>query len=248
MSLGYLIDNNSKDYEVSDKNSFENINRFISEISGIDDKILKPLPKRYKDGNYEFDVNTDSKRLYLTVDYDVAINWSVYETVYIDDEYITSLDSENIGTVVIDNNYANKTINMRLDNSNIKKRDKAYLYYLDEDVFKRVYNKLKKNELKGVKVKNNKLTGYIDTDDNSNLFLAIPYDKGWRAYDNGKKIKVNKSTGDFISLKLDKGHHNIKLVYYSEGFFKGLFITLISVSILTIYIIKKKKSSHKTNN
>ena len=241
LSLGYLINNNSKDYKVSNKNSFENINKFVSEISGIDDKILKPLPKRYKDGNYEFDINTTSKKLYLTVDYDVAINWSVYETIYIDDEYITSLDSENIGTVVIDNKYANKTINMRLDNSNVKKSDKAYLYYFDEDVFNKVYNKLKSNELKGVKVKNNKFSGYIDTKENSTLFLSIPYDKGWRAYDNGKKIKVNKSVGDFITLNLDKGHHNIKLVYYSEGFFKGLLITMISIGILTVYIIKKKK-------
>ena len=241
LSLGYLINNNSKDYKVGNKNSFENINKFVSEISGINDKILKPLPKRYKDGNYEFDINIDSKKLYLTVDYDVAINWSVYETIYIDDEYITSLDSENIGTVVIDNKYANKMINLRLDNSNIEKSDKAYLYYLDENVFKKVYSKLKSNELKSVKVKNNKVTGYIDTDKKSKLFLSIPYDKGWRAYDNGKQIKVNKSTGDFIALNLGKGHHNIKLVYYSEGFFKGLFITLISVGILTIYIIKKKK-------
>ncbi len=242
LSLGYIIDKNAKEYKISNKNSFENINKFVSMISGIDDKILKPLPKRYlEDGTYEFDINTNNKKIYLTIDYDVAINWSVYETIYINDEYVESLDSENVGTVVLDNKYENSTIKMRLDNSMIKGKDKAYLYYFDEEVFNKVYNKLKNNQLKDVKVKNNKVEGNITTDTKSNLFLAIPYDKGWSAYDNGKKVKIDKSVGDFINIKLDKGNHKIKLVYYSEGLGKGICITLISIVILVIYNVKKCK-------
>ncbi len=241
LSLGYLIDNNASNYKVSNKNSFENINKFVSSISGIDDKILKPLPKRYlEDGSYEFDINTDSKKIYLTVDYDVAINWSVYETVYINDEYVESLDSENVGTVSLDNKYVNSTIKMRLDNSIAKGKDKAYLYYFDEDVFNKVYNKLKSNQLKNVKVSKNKVTGDINTNSDAKLLLSIPYDKGWNIYDNGKKVKYNM-IGDFITLNLSKGNHKIKLVYYSEGLGKGMIISLVSLGILIIYSVKKCK-------
>ena len=130
---------------------------------------------------------------------------------------------------------------MRLDNSMIKRKDKAYLYYFDEEVFKNVYNKLKNSQLKDVKVKNNKVEGNITTDTKSSLFLAIPYDKGWIAYDNGKRVKINKSVGDFMSINLDKGNHKIKLVYYSEGLGKGIFISFISIVILIIYGVKKCK-------
>ena len=242
LSLGYLIDNNSNLYKkYNEANSFENVNKFVSMLSGIDDKILKPVDKKYlKDGSYIFKINTDSNYLYLTVDYDVAINWSVYETVYINDEYITSLDSENVGTLKIENKYNNQEIKLRLDNSNKKSVDKAYMYYLDETVFKKVYDKLSKRELKNIKVKNNKVTGNIKADKDSTLFLSIPYDKGWRAYVDGKKVKIDKIADDFIGIKLNKGNHNIKLVYYSEGFFKGLFITVISITLLIVYILKNK--------
>lgn len=241
LSLGYLIDNNSSNYKVSDKNSFENVNKFVSSISGIDDKILKPLPKRYlEDGSYEFDINTDSKKLYLTVNYDVAINWSVYETIYINDEYVESLDSENVGTVALDNKYANSTIKMRLDNSTIKGKDKAHLYYFDEAVFNKVYNKLKSNQLKNVQVNKNIVTGEITANSDSKLMLSIPYDKGWNIYDNGKKVKY-ESIGDFITIKLNKGNHKIKLVYYSEGLGKGIIISFVSIGILIIYSVKKCK-------
>lgn len=241
LSLGYLIDNNSSNYKVSDKNSFENVNKFVSSISGIDDKILKPLPKRYlQDGSYEFDINTDSKKLYLTVNYDVAINWSVYETVYINDEYVESLDSENVGTVALDNKYANSTIKMRLDNSAMKGQDKAHLYYFDEAVFNKVYNKLKSNQLKNVQINKNIVTGEITANSDSKLMLSIPYDKGWNIYDNGKKVKY-ESIGDFITVKLNKGNHKIKLVYYSEGLGKGIIISFVSIVILIIYSVKKCK-------
>ena len=240
LSLGYLIDNNKDLYKsYKGANSFENINKFISMISGIDDKVLKPISKEYlPDGTYKFNINTDSDKLYLTVDYDVAINWSVYETVYINDEYVTSLDSENVGTVVLDNKYKNSEITMRLDNSNAKKIDKTNMYYLDEEVFNKVYNKLKKYQLENVSVKGNKVSGDIKVDKDSVMFLSIPYDKGWRAYVDGKKVKVNKIAGDFTGIKLDKGKHHIRLVYYSEGLFTGIIISIASLTLLIVYIIK----------
>ena len=239
LSLGYLIDNNKKLYKrYKESNSFENINKFVSMLSGIDDKVLKPINKEYlPDGTYKFDVNTDSDKLYLTVDYDIAINWSVYETVYINDEYVTSLDSENVGTVVIDNKYKNSSITMRLDNYNTDIKDKVNIYYLDEEVFNKVYNKLRNHQLKNVVVKGNKVSGDIKVDNDSVLFLSIPYDKGWRAYVDGKKIKVNKIAGDFTGISLSKGNHHIKLTYYSEGLFKGIIISLISSGLFIGYII-----------
>ena len=242
LSLGYLIDNNKELYKsYKESNSFENVNKFVSMISGIDDKILKPINKEYlPDGNYKFDINTDSDKLYLTVDYDVAINWSVYETVYINDEYVTSLDSENVGTVVIDNKYKNSSITMRLDNSSMASVDKANMYYLDKDVFNKVYSKLKTHQLKNVSVKGNKVSGDINVEDGSILFLSIPYDKGWRAYVDGKRVKINKIAGDFTGISLNKGNHHIKLVYYSEGLFKGIVISIISTGILVIYILKRR--------
>ena len=250
LSLGYLVDDNNNLYKgYNEVNSFENINKFVSTISGIDDKILKPLDKEYlKDGSYKFKVNTNSDYLYLTVDYDVSINWSVYETVYINDEYVTTLDSENIGTVKLDNKYKNQEIKFRLDNSNTKKKDKAYIYYLDDAILNKVYDKLRTHELKNIKVKNNHVTGNIKADKDSIMFFSIPYDKGWKAYVDGKKVKVDKVANDFVGIKINKGKHNIKLIYYSEGLLKGIFITLVSSALLIVYIFKTKNKKESVIN
>ena len=245
LSLGYVMDDNyERIYDNSSKkNSFENINRFVRAISGIEEDVLKPLEKEYLGNNqYTFKVNTDSTHIYLTLDYDISINWTVYDTVYINDNYITSLDSENIGTVKIKNEYSGSDINLRLDNATTKASDRAYLYYLDMDVFNQVIDKLKSNQLKNVKVNGNKVNGNINLDKDSTLFLSIPYDKGFKVYVDGKKVKYNKVVGDFIGIDLKKGNHKIELRYYSEGLFVGIFISVISLGTLTLYILKKKKN------
>lgn len=249
LSLGYIIDDNYKKYKLNSKaNSFENINTFVKTISGINDDILKPYDKKYKGrGEYEFNIDNSAKNLYLTVNYDVSINWNVYETVYINDEYVTSLDSENIGTVKLDNKYSNQVINLRLDKNLEKAKDKADLYYFDEQVFNQVINKLKKNQLKNVKVNKNKVTANINAKRDSELFLSIPYDKGWRAYVDGKKVKIDKIQGDFCGIKLSKGNHNIKLVYYSEGLLIGFLFSSASIIGLIIYKKCKRNVNSKKN-
>ena len=252
LSIGYLIDNNYDTlYNRGDKsNSFENLNRFVKSVSGIDESVLKPYKKEYLDDNkYKFTINNDMDYLYLTSDYDVAINWSVYDTIYINDEYVTSLDSENIGTVVIENKYKNSDIIMRLENSMLKPKDKVNLYYLDMDVFNKVINKLKRNQLKNVVVKNNYLSGEITSDSSKTLFLSIPYDKGWNIYVDGKKVKYEKVAGDFIGVKIGKGKHKIKMKYYSEGIIPGVLISAFSLIILVLYNIKlNKRNIDKSKN
>ena len=248
LSLGYLIDNNNeKIYKSGRKdNSFENINRFVKSLSGINEDVLKPFDKEYqKDGTYNFKIDKDTKYMYLTVDYDVSINWTVYDTVYINDEYVVSLDSENVGIVKIDNKYNGSTIKLKLENSQVMSKDKANLYYFDEDVFKRVIKKLKKSQMTDIEIKGNKLSGKIKADKDSTLFLSIPYDKGFRIYIDGKKIQYKKVAGEFIGVKLKKGNHKVIVKYYSPGFFPGLSISLISISILIYYNIRKKSKSSK---
>lgn len=248
LSIGYVInDDYLRMYKTNKKNdSFKNINAFVKAISGIDEDILKPYDKKYKgNGEYLFKINNNEKYLYLTVDYDVSINWNVYDTVYINDEYVTSLDSENIGTVKIENKYNNQMITLKLDRSNEKEIDKANLYYFDYDLFKKVYRKLNISQLKNVSVKNNQVNGTINLSKKSNIFFSIPYDKGWRAYVDGKKIEIKKGLGDFSIINVPKGKHKIKLVYYSEGFFVGVLVSLSTIiTMLIYYYMSSKRKKH----
>lgn len=244
LSIGYVInDDYNKIYKINkDNDSFQNINVFVKSISGIDDDVLKPYDKKYKEnGEYQFNINNNEKFLYLTVDYDVSVNWNVYDAVYINDEYVTSLDSENVGTVKIENKYSDQVINLRFDKSTEKVFDKANLYYFDYDLFKKIHKKLSENQLKNVNIKNNQVNGIINLSKKSNLFLSIPYDRGWRAYVDGKKVEIKKALGDFSVINVPKGKHKIKLIYYSEGFFIGILVSVVTIMGMLIYYYKSNK-------
>lgn len=246
LSLGYQIsDNYDELYKKGNrKNPFERLNSMVKAMSGTKEDILIPFDKEYLgDNKYKFNINTDSKYLYLSVDYDISINWTVYDTVYINDEYTLSLDSENIGLNKIENKYANSEINLRLE-SNKEDKDKVYLYYFDEEAFNRAMDTLKKHQLKSVKANGNKVVAKADLEEDGRIFMSIPYDTGWKIYVDNKKVKYQKTAGDFISFKVSRGKHNIRMKYYSKGFKAGVVIHLIGLSILVIYI-KKKKSKTK---
>ena len=70
------------------------------------------------------------------------------------------------------------------------------------------------------------------------VHTTIPYSKNWLVLDNGRLIKTKSWLNTFISFKLTKGKHNIRLVYVPFELLIGLVITLISLIIL----IKIKKT------
>ncbi|HQW00882.1 MAG TPA: YfhO family protein [Saprospiraceae bacterium] len=57
------------------------------------------------------------------------------------------------------------------------------------------------------------IAGSIEVTKPTVLFLSIPYDKGWKAKDNGKKVNLEKINIGFTGLYLEPGKHKIELHY-----------------------------------
>ncbi len=93
---------------------------------------------------------------------------------------------------------------------------------------------------KNIQYKNNSYNCDVNMDMAGVLFTSIPYSKGWTAYDNGKKISINKTNVAFMSFNLDEGEHHIKLVYRTPGLCVGIVITIVSIIIL-IFINRRRK-------
>ena len=239
LSLGYLIPkNNQKIYKsIKTKNSYQSLNRLMKTLTGNDKDVLIPYKQKYKGkGIYELDINNDSKYIYISFDYDVSINWTIYDSIYINDEYVTSSNSEEIGHIKLDNKYPNSKINIKVGSTETKEKPKPMVaYYMDLDTFKEDINILKKHQLKSVEVKGNKVRGKIKVDKPSTLFTSIPYEKGWKVYVDGKKTSYNKVAGEFIGIDLNKGKHTIKMVYYPHHLGIGIIGSILSIGILLLY-------------
>lgn len=70
------------------------------------------------------------------------------------------------------------------------------------------------------------------------LLLNIPFDKGWQANVDGKKIPIHQTVGNLSYLNLSKGQHQITLIYHVPGLQIGLLISLLS---LMVYLISRIK-------
>ena len=89
--------------------------------------------------------------------------------------------------------------------------------------------------------KGNHFSGEIKTKGTRMLCIPIPYSKGWKGTDHGKKVHLQKVNGMFMGMELKEGTHKIRLDYESPGLKAGALMTFISLCILGGMIIRKRK-------
>ena len=256
LSLGFVI---PKDYKniynnIKTKDSVDSINRLMKTLSGNDEDVLIKYNKEYLDnGEYKFNINNGSDYIYLSFDYEIYTNWKLYDSIYINDEYVVSSQSYNVGNIKIKNKYKNSIIKVSVkDVIQSNNHDNLEIYYIDMDVFKKDIYLMKKNQLTNIIINGNKVTGIITADEDSVLFTSIPYEKGWKVYIDGKKENYEKVVNEFIGIKLTKGKHKIEMIYYPHHLGIGIIITIISILELIIYemfikVTIKVKKKNKVN-
>lgn len=137
-------------------------------------------------------------------------------------------------TVTIDNTY----------NQFYTKNDKAFIYYVDMDLFADVIERIREYEFKIDKnYKEDDLPGTIKTANNDQLILtSIPYDEGWNVYVDGKKVDVIEVGDALLAFRIDDaGEHTLRLKYRSDAFNYGIIITISAIAAFIVIIILEKK-------
>lgn len=236
-SIGYQAKNlNNINYI----NQFDYQNKFIKNITGLNDNIFNTIDlNKINNCTYgAFIPNEDD--LYLSVD----INFTNYVykynigKIYINDKFVSYIDnySHNFGIIKIKNKYKNKSVKIKLeiDNENIKVKS-LNLAYVNRNNYDNYINYLDNNKLNITYFNNNKLAGNIKINNNSYLFLSIPYDKNWNIYIDNKKIKPKKVLNTFIGFKIDNGYHQIRMIYIPKEFIIGLIISFTTFIGLIIH-------------
>ncbi len=85
--------------------------------------------------------------------------------------------------------------------------------------------------------------GTVVTGTDRMLCIAIPYQKGWKAWVNGKETKIVKANGMYMAIPL-KGGNGIILHYTIPGLKEGAMvsgITILSLGVFGIVQIYQKK-------
>lgn len=122
------------------------------------------------------------------------------------------------------------------------------------------YNKDEKeyiNELKNYYFEFGKgsFTNEFEIDKPTMVMYSVPYDSGWSATINGKKVGIEKVDNGLMAIKVDKGKNNVVFKYSPPGFKIGTFISICSLAFVIFrkflrkegYILIKIKKLFKLN-
>lgn len=114
-------------------------------------------------------------------------------------------------------------------------------YRLDTQTLTEAIQKIKEQPVT-VSTSKNKVFARYDVQQDTSIFFTIPYDKGWSAYQDGKKIEIKQAQTGFMKVDVPKGKGTITLSFIPNGFITGAICSFTSLLLFGIYNHRRKLS------
>ena len=136
-----------------------------------------------------------------------------------------------------------KTFNIHVsfpENSQVSFESPTF-YRLDTQTLTEAIQKIKEQPVT-VSTSKNKVFATYDVQQDTSIFFTIPYDKGWSAYQDGKKIEIKQAQTGFMKVDVPKGKGTITLSFIPHGFITGAICSFTSLLLFAIYNHKRKSS------
>lgn len=250
LSLGYIVDKNIFNTTMDNTNTFELQNEMIKNMTSIQEniyikhegKIEERLEEIQKNGTkyttkeenpkiiYEFEVeNNDDIYVYLLANSNKGMNININGEESIKRQSFSNNEMISIGKKEIGEKV---TIEIIPEDDEID-INQIYIYYENEEILKKHYNKLQSGQMQIEKIDNRRYKGNINIEkDNEYIMFTIPYEKGWTIKVDGEKVEYEEALEALIAVKLNKGEHEITLEYMPAGIYIGMISTISGIIIL----------------
>ena len=115
--------------------------------------------------------------------------------------------------------------------------------------FDRDMKKREKHIVKDISFGTNTMDMNVNESDDSMLFVAIPYNKGWSATVNGKKVEVQKADDTCMAVKVPKGASKVHWTYTNSYFVMGAGISGVAwIGFFAFAVYERRKRKYKTTS
>ena len=114
-------------------------------------------------------------------------------------------------------------------------------YRLDTQTLTEAIQKIKEQPVT-VSTSKNKVFATYNVQQDTSIFFTIPYDKGWSAYQDGKKIEIKQAQTGFMKVDVPKGKVTITLSFIPNGFITGAICSFTSLLLFAVYNHRRKSS------
>lgn len=94
------------------------------------------------------------------------------------------------------------------------------------------------------------ITGSVDVQKDSLLYLPVLYNKDWNAYVDGEKVEIIKANYAFSAIPVKAGQHSISFIYVNQTYHKfqkvSIVVFVVMNGFLVVYAaIRKKREKNK---
>ena len=123
-----------------------------------------------------------------------------------------------------------------------------HLSRVDNDVFAKIHEKLTASPLTVTDFRQSEFTGTVEAQNDSLLYVAMPYRKGWTAYVDGTATTISPAFGAMTAIPISAGQHVVRFEYKTPGLLVGaaisgggLLLWLIFAVIVSIKLHHSRK-------
>lgn len=145
--------------------------------------------------------------------------------------------------------YAEKhsgTVRIRLSDTGLYHYDDIKLYAIPMDVLDSAAEELGKSCIhidRVERAEGDNIKGRISCNEDSLLYLSIPYDRGWKVYVDGERCDTTANVNiAFTGVQLGKGEHIVEMKYSHWGMTAALAGTIVGIIGLLIVIIRRRRN------
>lgn len=195
-----------------------------------------------------YTVHTTGKRsAYLTI----SETFNTYNSfVYLDDEQIGNKRSGNVTTSQVLNvaaaNEGEKTqklsIQMHRDKDTFQLNTIA-LFTLDEDALRKAVDFQQKHGLKLTNFSSTSFSGsFTAVEGTPYLLLSLPYDEGWTAKLDGKKISTISVLDSLTAIPVTPGEHTLEMHFRTPLLLPGISLSITTLVLFLILLQNERKA------
>ena len=242
------------------EHTLDNQASFLNQLANVNFDYFSPIPYEKTENTDDLISVTSSSNENATIQYQIEVpeNSQVYlsfTNLHFSNDKQKKVDILVNGekkTFTTDNVFSffnlgytkyTKTFNIHVsfpENSQVSFESPTF-YRLDTQTLTEAIQKIKEQPVT-VSTSKNKVFATYDVQQDTSIFFTIPYDKGWSAYQDGKKIEIKQAQTGFIKVDIPKGKGTITLSFIPNGFVVGAICSFTSLLLFGIYNHKRKSS------
>ena len=246
----YTVDSDSNNELTIDGNPFIYINGVYKAIFGENtEDIFEPVEFVSAEGNNEISYILDVKGNHI-----VYGNLPMPDTkntkIYVDGDYWMDYAKWLASSVfyVPVSEGADK-VEVKLVSENKLSPTDVQFYSVNTSVLEQIHkNVIDSNKAKDLVLENGYVSCTVSSEVPTNLQTSIMATNGWRAYVNGKPVKIQKTADSLIRIPLESGTSTVVLKFTVPGLYAGIIISIASfaiVLILQLLVIKAHRKGNK---